>query len=27
MGLILYCIEIKAERFVNNSGAGLKNAD
>ena len=27
MGLILYCIEIKAERFVNTSGAGLKNAD
>ncbi len=27
MGLILYCIEIKAERLVNNSGAGLKNAD
>jgi hypothetical protein len=27
MGLILNCIEIKAERFVNNSGAGLKNAD
>jgi hypothetical protein len=27
MGLILKCIEIEVERFVNNSGARLKNAD